>query len=131
MQYLKTVPVSWPYTTYYYPAYPQEPQHVHVSLFLTTSTTSATKTTICKEQGECTNSIFLGSVPVSWDSSDCLKKCQSYDGCTHGTFRPDSNNLCLLFQTCTRLETTLCPNCLTTSTECAQCDIPGSCLVSS
>ena len=68
---------------------------------------------ICGEPGECVDSIFLGSVPAH-DSVDCLKKCQSYTGCIYGTFRPENNvNLCLLFQTCTRLETTLCPNCLT------------------
>ena len=68
---------------------------------------------ICEEPGECVDSVFLGSLPAN-DSMDCLKKCQSYKGCGYGTFRPDSNvNLCLLFQTCTRLETDLCPNCQT------------------
>ena len=73
---------------------------------------------ICEEPGECVDSVFLGSLPAN-DSMDCLKKCQSYKGCGYGTFRPDSNmNLCLLFQTCTRLETELCPNCLTSHFMC-------------
>ena len=70
---------------------------------------------VCYEDpGECVDSIYLGSVPAI-DSGDCVKKCQSYNGCMYGTFRPDDSNLnmCLLFQTCTRLETGLCPNCLT------------------
>ena len=85
---------------------------------------------ICEEPGECVKSIFLGSVPAN-DSVDCVKKCRNYNGCTFGSFNPDYNpNLCSLFQTCTRLETELCQNCLTSSIECAQCDIPGLCLVS-
>ena len=85
---------------------------------------------ICEESGECVDSIFLGSVPAN-NSVDCLNKCRNNNDCSFGLFRPDSNlNLCLLFQTCTRLETELCPNCLTSSTECAQCDVPGLCLVS-
>ena len=86
---------------------------------------------ICDEPGECIDSIFLGSVPAN-DSLDCLKKCRNDDSCTFGSYTPDYNpNLCLLFQTCTKLGTHLCPNCYTSSTECAQCDVPGLCLVSS
>ena len=82
---------------------------------------------ICEEPGECVDSIFLGHLPAK-DSVDCMKKCQMYNNCNFGTFTSDYN--CLLFQTCTRLETMLCPNCLTSSTGCAQCDISGLCLVS-
>ena len=81
---------------------------------------------ICEEPGECIDSIFLGYVSAN-DSVDCVRKCKIYDECNFGTFTPD--NSCLLFQTCTRLETDLCPNCITSSIECAQCDIPGLCLV--
>ena len=34
MPYLREVPVSWPYNYYYYPTYPQQPEQIHVSLFL-------------------------------------------------------------------------------------------------
>ena len=72
----------------------------------------------CEAPGECNDSVYLGSLPAN-DSMDCLKKCQSYKGCSYGTFRPASTvNLCLLFQTCTRLETDLCPNCLTSHSLC-------------
>ena len=82
---------------------------------------------ICEEPGECVDSIFLGHLPAK-DSVDCMKKCQMYNNCNFGTFTSDYN--CLLFQTCTRLETMLCPSCLTSSTGCTQCDISGLCLVS-
>ena len=85
---------------------------------------------ICNQVGVCSSSTFLAPVPAS-DSVDCVKKCRNYDGCSFGSFTPDYNpNLCLLFQTCTRLETESCPNCITSGIECAQCDVPGLCLVS-
>ena len=89
-----------------------------------------TSNQICKEPGECTNSIFLGSVPAN-DPIDCVKNFRNNKGCSFGSFTPDYNpKLCLLFQTCTRLETELCLNCTTSSIDCAQCDVPGLCLVS-
>ena len=84
---------------------------------------------ICDAPGECVKSIYLENEPAI-DSFDCWKICHSYEGCNYGTFNPDLS-LCLLFQTCTRLDTSECPNCLTSSSQCAQCDFPGLCTVSS
>ena len=85
---------------------------------------------ICEEPGECVDSIFLGSIPAN-DSADCLKKCRNANGCTYGSFTPDYiPKLCLMFQTCTKVENVLCPNCLTNEIYCPQCDVPGLCLVS-
>ena len=85
---------------------------------------------LCEEPGECVDSIFLGSVPAN-DSADCLMKCRNSDGCHFGSFTPDYiPNLCLLFKTCTSLDTESCPNCETSEISCSQCDIPGLCLVS-
>ena len=86
----------------------------------------------CKEPGVCVDSIFLGPVSAN-DSADCLKKCRNTNGCNFGSFTPDySPNLCLLFETCDRLETESCPNCQTSEISCShQCDVPGLCLVSS
>ena len=100
-------------------------------LTATTSTTSTTSTmipTICKEPGECANSIFLGSVPANY-SVNCMNKCWSHNSCNFGSFSPYQHD-CLLFETCTRLETDLCPNCVTSATECSHCEFPGLCLVS-
>ena len=84
----------------------------------------------------------MDSVPAV-DSSDCLSKCKAYIDqtkikCYYGTFitfPPDEHqthpSICLMFQTCTKLETTLCKTCLTSSyAAAAQCDIPGICVVS-
>ena len=85
---------------------------------------------LCEEPGECVDSIFLGSVPAN-DSADCLMKCRNSDGCHFGSFTPDYiPNLCLLFNTCTSLDTVSCPNCETSEISCSQCDVPGLCLVS-
>ena len=84
---------------------------------------------ICDLPGECVESIYLTNEPAV-DSFDCWKKCRSHQGCNFGTFIPDKIQ-CTLFQTCTRLDTTSCPNCLTSSVECAQCDFTGLCVVSS
>ena len=83
---------------------------------------------ICDAPGECIHSEYLGNVPAT-DSFDCWKKCRSHQGCNFGTFIPDKTQ-CSLYQTCTKLDTTSCPNCLTSSTECAQCNFPGLCIVS-
>ena len=37
IEYLKEVPVLWPYSHYYYLAYPEQPQHINVSYFSSTS----------------------------------------------------------------------------------------------
>ena len=50
-----------------------------------------------------------------------------YEGCNFGKFIPDKTEFSL-FQTCTKLDTTLCPNCRTSSS--IQCDFPGLCFVS-
>ena len=83
---------------------------------------------ICDAPGKCTESIYLTNEPAI-DSFDCWKKCQSHQGCKFGTFIPDKTQ-CSLFQTCTQLDTTSCPNCLTVTVECVQCDFPGLCFVS-
>ena len=85
----------------------------------------------CAELGECTDSIFLANVPAD-DSMDCLNKCQSHDKCNYGTFRPTDlfTNMCTFFQTCSRIETDSCPNCLTSSTKCSECLFSGLCSVS-
>ena len=85
-------------------------------------------TDICDAPGECTESIYLTNEPAI-DPVDCWKKCWNYQGCNFGTFIPDIN-LCSLFQTCTKLDTTLCPHCRTSSVECIQCDFVGKCFVS-
>ena len=84
---------------------------------------------ICDAPGECIHSEYLGNVPAT-DSFDCWKKCRSHQGCNFGTFIPDKTQ-CSLFETCNKLDTSSCSNCLTSSVECAQCDFPGLCIVSS
>ena len=84
----------------------------------------------------------MESVPAV-DSSDCLSKCISYFDqtqikcyyVTFITFPPDPEqthpSICLLFQTCTKLETTSCQTCLSSSYAGAiKCDTPGICVVS-
>ena len=83
---------------------------------------------ICDAPGECVESSYL-THEFATDSFDCWKKCRSYQGCNYGTFTPDKAD-CSLFQTCTKLDTTLCQNCRTSSIECIQCDFPGLCFVS-
>ena len=83
---------------------------------------------ICDAPGECTDSIYITNEPAI-DSFDCWKKCRSHQRCYFGTFRPEKTE-CLLFETCTKLDTTSCPNCRTSSIECVQCDFPGLCFVS-
>ena len=58
MQYLKAVPVSWPYNLYYYPTYRQQPKF-HVSSFL------VAPGIICKNSSKDQNSL-----------SQQLKGCQ-------------------------------------------------------
>ena len=82
----------------------------------------------CNAPGECVESIYLTNEPAI-DSFDCWRKCRSHQNCYFGTFKPDRTE-CTLFQTCTKLETTACQNCLTTSIDCPQCDFPGLCTVS-
>ena len=84
---------------------------------------------ICDAPGECVESIYLTTEPAI-DSFDCWKKCRSHQNCYFGTFIPDRTQ-CSLFQTCTRLETTSCSNCVTSAIDCPQCDFPGLCTVSS
>ena len=99
------------------------------TIFISTLIFTATSQ-ICKEPGECVDSNFLGSVPAN-DSVDCMEKCKNFDSCVFGSFTPDYNpNLCLLFKTCTILETDSCPNCQTSEISCSECDVPGLCLVS-
>ena len=83
---------------------------------------------ICNAPGECVESIYLTNEPAI-DSFDCWKTCRSHQGCYFGTFIPNKTQ-CSLFQTCTRLDTTSCPNCITNSNDCAQCDFAGLCVVS-
>ena len=83
---------------------------------------------ICDAPGECVESIYLTNEPAI-DSFDCWKKCRTHQGCYFGTFIPDKTQ-CSLYQTCTKLDTTSCQNCRTSSIECAQCDFPGLCFVS-
>ena len=103
-----------------------------VCLFLTIFFTSLLLALgqFCAKSGECTDSIFLDTVAAD-DSMDCLNKCKSYDSCNYGTFMPDFNS-CSFFQTCSRFETDLCPNCLTSHSKCSssQCLMDGICLVS-
>ena len=88
---------------------------------------------LCAQPGECTDSIFLALVAAD-DSMDCLNKCQSDDRCNFGTFRPTDliTNMCTFFQTCSKIETDLCPDCLTSSTKCSnpKCLFSGLCSVS-
>ena len=83
---------------------------------------------ICDLPGECVESIYLTNEPAV-DSFDCWKKCRSHQGCNFGTFEPDKTE-CSFFQTCNKLDTNSCQNCLTSSIECVQCDFSGLCFVS-
>ena len=40
IEYLKEVPILWPYSHYYYLAYPEQPKHFNVSLFLVVLSTA-------------------------------------------------------------------------------------------
>ena len=82
---------------------------------------------ICDAPGRCVNSSYLTD-EFATNSFDCWMKCRSYQGCNFGTFTPDDE--CSLFQTCIKLDTTICQNCRTSSIECIQCDFPGLCFVS-
>ena len=83
---------------------------------------------ICDAPGECTKSIYLTNVPAI-DTFDCWKECLYYQGCNFGTYIPQKSE-CSLFETCTKLDATSCPNCRTNSIECVQCDFTGLCSVS-
>ena len=84
---------------------------------------------ICNSPGECVNSVYLGSTPAN-GTIDCLNTCRVHEGCNFATYSPDYEpNECLLFQTCEELDTSFCPNCLTSGTDCAQCDVTGICIV--
>ena len=89
---------------------------------------SSVSSDICDALGQCTESMYMTNEPAI-DPFDCWKKCRTFDGCNFGTFIPDKTE-CSLFQTCTKLDTTSCPNCRTSSSQCIQCDFPGLCFVS-
>ena len=86
---------------------------------------------ICNSSGVCVNSTYLGSIPTN-GTIDCLNICRLHEDCNFATYSPDSDpNECLLFQTCQKLNASVCQNCLTSSTNCGQCDVSGICTVSS
>ena len=81
----------------------------------------------CTRPGQCDNgNVFLATFPAN-NAMDCLKNCQSQNGCSHATFYP---SVCTLFKTCRNLETKNCPNCITSSINCTECFVHGSCVVS-
>ena len=81
----------------------------------------------CTRPGQCDNgNVFLATIPAN-NAMDCLKNCQSQKGCSHATFYP---SVCNLFKTCRNLETKNCPNCITSSINCTECFVHGSCVVS-
>ena len=84
---------------------------------------------ICNTPGECSHSLYIGSVPAS-NSQECVRICQSYEYCNFATFNPNLNG-CLMFENCETLETAFCSNCVTNSRECLNCDVSGRCLVNS
>ena len=85
---------------------------------------------ICNSPGVCVNSTYWGTVPSN-GTKDCLNTCKIHEYCNFATYSPDDEpNDCLLFQTCEELDTNSCHNCLTSSTDCVQCDVTGICTVS-
>ena len=82
---------------------------------------------ICNEPGECSHSLYIGSVPAI-HSQECVRICQSYESCNFATFNPNFNG-CLMFENCETVETAICSNCVTNSRECLNCDVSGRCLV--
>ena len=82
---------------------------------------------ICNSPGECVNSTYLGSTPTS-GANDCLNICRDHEYCNYATYSRDYQQ-CLLFQTCEKLDTNLCSNCLTSNTDCPNCDFTGICRV--
>ena len=85
------------------------------------------------KKGTCINSKFLGSTWVH-DKWDCLEKCQSHAECHYATWRPSDTSIsnkgvCILFQTCSKLQkSSSCKDCQTT-TSIARCDKSGVCQV--
>ena len=98
------------------------------TIILLSTVIFAVSSQICNQEGVCSKSIFLVPLPAN-SSSDCIEKCSNYDSCNFGSFSPDYN-LCLLFETCTSLDTVSCPNCQTSEIFCYECDVPGLCRVS-
>ena len=84
---------------------------------------------ICNSPGVCVNSTYLGSIATN-RRIDCLNICRIHEYCNYATYSPDLQpNECLLFQTCEKLDTNLCSNCLTSGIDCAYCDVTGICTV--
>ena len=101
--------------------------HILVCTYLVFS--AAVSAQICNSPGQCVNSIYLGSAHAN-GSVDCLLICRAHEGCNFATYSPDYQpNECLLFQTCEKVDTSFCPNCVTSGNDCAQCDVTGICTV--
>ena len=83
----------------------------------------------CDKPGQCVNSLFLGSISQS-NQHDCHQFCQNTHGCEYVSF-DDESKVCLLFEDCADISEKYCPTCRTTSNDCIECDIEGSCIVSS
>ena len=85
---------------------------------------------ICNSPGVCVNSTYLRSIPTN-GTVDCFDTCRDYEGCNFATYSPDYEpNDCLLFQTCEKLDNDLCQNCVTSGTDCFECEAFGICTVS-
>ena len=85
---------------------------------------------ICNSPGVCVNSTYLRSIPTN-GTVDCFDTCRDYEGCNFATYSPDYEpNECLLFQTCQKLNASVCQNCLTSGIDCVQCEAIGICTVS-
>ncbi len=70
----------------------------------------------CFEEGECTQSLFLGDYP-SEDAQTCLELCQYYLECEYFTWYGDEEK-CVVFANCDVFSNNTCSNCLSGARTC-------------
>ena len=83
----------------------------------------------CLAYGECTKSELIALYHNETYNS-CLDKCKSESRCEWITINPDFN-ICFLFDECDKIDEELCPNCLSSDTDCdyIRCHETGLCQV--
>ena len=83
----------------------------------------------CLAYGECTKSELIALYHNETYNS-CLDKCKSESRCEWVTINPEFD-ICFLFDACDKIDEELCPNCLSSNTECdfIRCNETGLCQV--
>ena len=70
---------------------------------------------ICEEPGICQGILIHNAAATS--TAECQEKCTNYSGCNYYTYDPLIEG-CLMFDTCSEVDVTSCPTCLSGSPGC-------------